>query len=44
MPSSACYVCGHSIEEHMKNGSLHECQFEGGCDCICFEEGDDDEE
>jgi len=31
-----CYVCGHTPEEHRENYA--ECEFEGGCDCLCFEE------
>ncbi|KKL08431.1 hypothetical protein LCGC14_2575920 [marine sediment metagenome] len=38
----SCYICGHAIEEH-RNGDS-ECEFEDGCDCICFEERECEEE
>lgn len=34
-PDPSCYVCGHAPEEHHNSDS--ECEFEDGCDCICFE-------
>lgn len=42
---TACYVCGHSAEEHTNNmGRISECQADN-CDCIHYEpEPEDDEE
>lgn len=37
----SCYVCGHAPEEHRNEDS--ECEFEDGCDCICFEARPDEE-
>ncbi len=39
---TSCYVCGHAPEEHRNEDS--ECEFEDGCDCICFEAREDEEE
>lgn len=40
MTDPSCYVCGHAPEEHHNGDS--ECEFEDGCDCICFEAREDD--
>ncbi len=42
MTDPSCYVCGHAPEEHRNEDS--ECEFEDGCDCICFEARKDEEE
>ncbi len=42
MNDPTCYVCGHTPEEHHNGDS--ECEFEDGCDCICFEAREDEEE